>query len=148
MVELLEPQFVDLEEIVAFLTACDSDFLPPLSRQTDLYIYAAKLLAHARLAGVREGRELKGLVGFYCNDLATGRAYLSCLAVKREARHVGLGSELIQQAIIVSKAAGMKTLELETNREVSVTFYRRAGFEVFETSPGSGYTNFRMRRPL
>jgi ribosomal protein S18 acetylase RimI-like enzyme len=146
---LLRPPLIGKQELATFLALCDADFSPPLSQRTNLEAYAEKLLANAQLAGARQQNEIVGLAAFYCNDLATRRGYVTYLAVKREARGSGLGAQLIEKTIEISAAAGMETLELQTDQDRLVEFYKRLGFEVIETySRFGGYPAFRLRRRL
>lgn len=148
-IETLGRHSVDAREIVAFLTACDADFSPPLSQRTDLKAYAEKLIAKGQLAGVRQDSELIGLAAFYCNDYESKRAYATYLAVKQEARGSGLGAELMREVVRISKEAGMETMELQTDQDRLVQFYKRLGFELTESyTRFGGFPAFRLRRNL
>jgi predicted GNAT family N-acyltransferase len=148
LVSLLSPS-IDVKEIADFLAACDADFSPPISQRTDLKAYAEKLIAKGRLAGVRKKEELIGLAAFYCNDQESKRAYVTYLAVKQEARGSGLGAALMLEVIRISKDAGMETMELQTDQEHLVRFYKRLGFEVTDSyTRFGGFPAFRLRRSL
>lgn len=122
-------------EVAAFLKAIDQDFIPPLSTRIKLEDYAAKLVDKAVLVGAKWHGRLVGLVAFYCNDLATRRAYVTCLGVAAEARGRGLGVTLIRQAMAVSHAAGMEVMDLQIDgdRPSLLAFYQRFGFRIMET---------------
>ena len=98
--------------------------------QADLDGYLAKLARHADvLADTREGRCL-GLVAFYANDTATGRAFITLVLVAPEARGGGLGSALVSGALAICRARGMATCRLEVRHDnaAALATYRRLGF--------------------
>lgn len=142
---------VTVQEIITFLTQTDTDFSPPLSQRTDLKSYAEKMVKNAELIGVRQRGQLTALAAFYCNDFTSRRAYVTYLAVKRDARGAGFGSNLIRTVSRMAGEAGMRTIELQIDRARPklIEFYRRLGFEVADSyTRYGGHPAYRLIRKL
>lgn len=120
----------DAVAIAQLLRACDAGFVPPLSTRVDLDAYAAKLAAQATLVEAWDGQRLAGLVALYCNDHATGIAYISNVSVAPDHARRGIASRLLGQALDLARAAGMRHAALRVHgaNVAALALYRRHGF--------------------
>ena len=75
-----------------------------------LKAYLAKLVEHGTLVVLDDGGKVRGLVGFYANDVENRRAYGSCCVVDSSLRGQGWGTKLFRRMFADSKAAGMTHL--------------------------------------
>ena len=118
------------EAIERHLAACDKAFVPALSTRVRLGAYARKLHSLTARVEVWLGNELIGLVAVYCNDVASGVAFISNVSVLPERQGQGLAAEMLRQCIEHCKAVGMRKLELhvDASNTAAVRLYERAGF--------------------
>ena len=75
-----------------------------------LSAYLSKIIEHGTLVALDDGGTVRGLVGFYANDLANRRAYGSCCVVDSSLRGQGWGTKLFRRMFDDSRAAGMTHL--------------------------------------
>lgn len=123
----LHPPLLDL------LREVEQEFEPPLSAKVDLDAYARKLLDRALLFTTVESGRLTALVAVYCNDGTRATAYITMVAVARQARGQGLAQSLIGSAIAHCRGAGFARLALEVYRNNSgaLQLYDKLGFRQY-----------------
>ena len=96
----------------------------------DLDEYLVQLGERAEiLSDSVEGR-CRGLVAFYCNDLATKQAFVTLVLVNPLDRGLGLGAALLSCVLSMARSRGFTTCRLEVAREneAAQALYRSLGF--------------------
>lgn len=98
----------------------------------ELQDYIQKMLRHGVVYVLASGAELKGVVGFYCNDNKMQRAYLSMISCDASVRGTGAAAALVERMVTDCRDAGMRSIEAAVVKENlrAVRFYRRLGFEI------------------
>ena len=137
------------KDIQDLLVDVDDDFFPRLSASLDLAAYSQKVAEKAVLFAVYEAANLNGLVAAYCNDVASGSAFITMVAVRKSARSVGLGTSLVKNTIDYAGKAGFKTIRLEiykTNPGLR-SYYGRLGFTVASESEKSVFMELDLLAP-
>lgn len=124
------------DAVESLLRACDAAFIPPLSGRVEIGAYARKIAAHARLFEAWDGAQLAGLLALYCNDSATGTAFVTSVSVAPGHARRGIADALLRQAIAAARAAGMTRIALETGPAnlAALALYRKHGFAITHTS--------------
>ncbi len=120
----------DRPALLALLRELDPYFPIPLSRKTDLALYADKLLAQGTACCAWEAERPVGLLGFYANDLQTRTAYFSVLGILPSHQRRGIARQLMEQGLAHCRRAGMTRCCLythQTNRG-AIALYRGLGF--------------------
>lgn len=103
------------DAVLAHLTRCDADFMPPLSHRLDLPAYAAKLAQRARRLELWHGDRLVGLVALYANATPPADAYISSVSLEPAWRGQGWADRLINAACELAREAGLSGLSLEVH---------------------------------
>ena len=117
----------DLNEIIYKF---DKEFHPSLrSRVLDLNQYSKKLFNYAKnIVAICNG-EIIGFASLYCNDEQNSTAYLSQIAVLKNARRNGVGQLLLDEVIKIAVINNMKYLKLEVLfNNPAYNFYKKNGF--------------------
>jgi len=119
-------------EIAIHLSACDADFVPPLSGRIEISDYAKKIASNATRLEAWSGNALIGLVAVYCNDQENGIAFITNVSVLRPWTSKGIATNLMSQCIEYAKALGMQliSLELASNNISAINLYDKSGFVV------------------
>jgi ribosomal protein S18 acetylase RimI-like enzyme len=122
-------------EIRAHLSACDTGFVPRLSSRVELEVYAGKLAAHAERFEAWVSGRLVGLVAVYCNDTASGRAFVTSVSVLPDHQGGGIASALLRQSLEHARRHGLRSVELEVDARslAAGRLYRRHGFATLHT---------------
>lgn len=113
--------FVDLEALMAQNSV-------KLSGRV-LQNYLGKILTRGTWVALDDDGRVRGLAGFYANDFANHRAYVSCCVVDLALRGQGWGTKLFKWMFDASRAAGMTHLAgtvLKSNAK-ALEFYRGFG---------------------
>lgn len=118
------------DQILSHLRAADDAFVPTLSTRVDLTAYSTKIEARAERLEMWHGRQLAGLVAMYCNDTDSGAAFVTSVSVLQEHAGRGVATELMQAAIELAQAGGMKSMRLEVGAQnaAALKLYARLGF--------------------
>ena len=132
--------------IEGHLAECDAFFEPRLSLRVELGAYSQKLVSQAERFEAWAGSELVGLVAAYCNDTATGRAFVTSVSVSPRWTGKGLALQLMNECLAHAGALGMTEVRLEVGRmnERAIGLYVKLGF-VEVPSSGAMVT---MRRAI
>lgn len=122
-------------EIRAHLAACDENFVPRLSSRVDLDAYAAKIACHAERIEAWASGQLVGLVAVYCNDLASGRAYVTSVSVLPGWQRHGIASSILAQCLANLRQRGFQRVELQVDarNHSAARLYRQHGFAPLHT---------------
>lgn len=124
-------------DIVSFMESVDQDFDPPISTRVCLRDYADKLLQKSVVFIASYDNIIMGMASFYCNDTTHGFAYLGYLAVRKEARRMGIGKKLVSACIAYARKEQMRIMGTETAERNTgvIDFYQRLSFKVSGKSP-------------
>lgn len=112
---------------------------PPLRQQVRM------LPAVLRLGPGNAWRTLTWLGAWAKHDYPAPHWHMGPVAVASHLQGQGIGSDVLRHALDIVDAAG-GTAWLETDKEINVTFYERAGFRVGATATVLGTTNWFMVR--
>lgn len=125
-------QIVDnYDELEKIIINFDEVFIPSLkSRLLDLKQYSKKLYDNAVTIKAVFDNQTVGFASFYCNDNINNIAYLTQIAVLKDARSKGVGSLLLDEVIKICLLKGMNVLKLEVycNNFSAMNFYEKYGF--------------------
>jgi len=125
----------DINLIKQIIELFSEDFTPALiPRIGNLEEYTMKLFQLGNVYAARENNRYLGYISFYANDLKSGYAYISQLAVKKHDRNKGVGSLLINCCIQAVKNSGLNRIKLEVRRHNNnaIQFYKSFGFKYSE----------------
>lgn len=89
--------------------------------------YRDKVLSKAQIICAESDGKLVGMVAFYCNDLESKTAYITQIAVKKNAQGAGIGGLLMRKCEEVSRQNGMVYLRLEVRNDNlnAIKFYQK-----------------------
>lgn len=98
----------------------------------DLESYLQKLATRAEFVSESAEGRCRGFVAFYCNDLQSGRAFISLVLVAPEARSSGLGRTLVSRVLEVCRKRGFTScgLEVRADNAAALALYESLGFDV------------------
>jgi len=106
-------------------------YLPSLaSGQVDCDALVEKYIRYGAVLELQATPLPAGFAALYCNDLQTGRAYLSTLVLLPEYRDRGLGKYLLRTALDYAHQRQMQWMELEVRKDNTnaLRFYQKNGF--------------------
>lgn len=117
-------------QIATLLRRCDSAFIPPLSTRVELDAYAAKIAANALRLEAWHDTEPVALLAMYCNDVASGTAYITSVSVAPGHARQGIASALLTEARRRAAAVGMRrlALEVDANNHAALRLYQQHGY--------------------
>jgi ribosomal protein S18 acetylase RimI-like enzyme len=94
--------------------------------------YVEKILNFAILVSYHIQGQLAGFIAYYCNDIDNKIAFLTMLCVKPEFSGKGIGHQLLNFSMEDIKNKGFNSLHLEVkiDNHPAMNLYKRAGFEV------------------
>ncbi len=123
--------------VINFLQSIDRSFPVPLSEKEDIGYLADKLLSYGYVCLASESGKPVGMCGFYANDVAQRRAYISVIGILKEYRRRGIAQKLLDISLDLCLEKGMKRCDLYTHKTNSdaISFYYRSGFTA-STDPG------------
>ena len=126
----------DEKRILRFLTMTALDFVPPLDSRVDLVAYSRKLSRAAINLFYRVESVDAGHAAVYANQVESGVAFLSSIAVDRRFRGSGIARALLEQVIATCRERGFRTLELEVGHlnSSAIHLYQAFGFRTLEGS--------------
>lgn len=115
------------DELFLFMKSVDGDFIPSLFQRINIEHYINKLLENASIHTCRYNGEIIGMVAFYDNNLTSGEAYISYLAVDALWRKMNIASELLNKVCLTTRER-MKCINVSTCNDNVVSFYERNGY--------------------
>lgn len=127
-------------ELLSVLFAQEAEFTPdPQAQARGL----AQIIANPEIGVVLVARDTGRVLGmvsllFTISTALGGRvAWLEDLVVSAEARNMGLGAELLAQAVTLARAQGCLRITLLTDRvnEAAQRLYRKQGFVLSDMVP-------------
>lgn len=101
--------------------------------------YLGKIVTHGTLVALDDDGRIRGLVGFYANDLENRRAYGSCCVVDSALRGQGWGTKLFKRMFDDSRAAGMTHLAgtvLKANAKALKLYHDFGNCRIVGDTPG------------
>lgn len=117
-------------EVAALLSACERDFVPPLSERQDIPTYAERICQRAERFEHWDAGLLVGLVAMYCVTPQGAPAFITNVSVRREHRGRGLGGILLGATLDHARSCGFShvALEVDTGATAARQLYRKHGF--------------------
>ena len=119
-------------DVMSLLQRLDNFFCPPLSSRVDLDAYSEKLVSKASIDYILSGgREIAGLVAYYCNDAQSKVAYITYLGLLPEYQGKGMAGKLLEACMRRCKLQNMCRVIVhadETN-DKAIGLYKSRGFE-------------------
>lgn len=130
-----------LEQIAQHLSACDQNFVPPLTARLDLASYAAKIAEKAVTFEAWREMQLVGLVAVYLNDPDGREAFVTSVSVVAAISGRGIGAALLGSALDAARERGFQRMNLEVHKDNrhAIAFYRRFGFLAFDGERDDGH---------
>jgi ribosomal protein S18 acetylase RimI-like enzyme len=100
----------------------------------EIHGYLDKLAAKAEILSDCAGGRCRGVVAYYCNDVATKQAYISLVLVDPRDRGSGIGSALVLCVLDLARRRGFTSCRLEVARRNAAAYamYRSLGFRLAE----------------
>jgi ribosomal protein S18 acetylase RimI-like enzyme len=121
------------------------------ARQSGRFIEGVEIETYLRrldeqaevVAEVADGR-CRGLVAFYCNNLATRQAYITLVLVAPPDRATGLGRTLVNSVLDACRGRGFTTcrLEVRDDNTAALAMYQSLGFTMVEERSGKQLMEF------
>lgn len=117
-------------------------------RGNELLSYLRKLLDFGYVFVLEESGALKGLLGFYANNMQNREAYISILSVDQDLRGQGWGAKLLGRVLDVCWNSGMSSVALNVvkNNLRGIAFYKKFGFYVAGEGRDSSHWLMRLVR--
>jgi len=136
----------DLERIYRFLCKVDSSFVPSLASRVDIRQYADKLSKKA--CNIFLTCDQEGDVAHVALYLNSDSAFITSVAVLAAARGNGLARILMNEALIIAKSSGCKSvsLEVEKSNYVAQNLYQSYGF--FQTPEDAAINQIIMKTTI
>ena len=121
--------------IFLHLTDCNNNFIPPLSKRTDLASYAKKIFENSVTFEAWNDDQLIGLVAAYLNGDDIRSVFITNISVTKEFTGKGIASRLLRNCIAHCAKNDYFVIDLEVNRNNSqaITFYKKHQFIQSET---------------
>lgn len=119
----------DARQIQQHLTACDTDFIPPLSQRCNVEFYAKKIHEKAVTFEAWDGHELIALVAAYLMPGNPG--FVTSVSVLKRYVGSGLASMLLKKCHQFASERGIHRLRLEVDsqNERAIMLYRKLAYE-------------------
>lgn len=120
------------KDLYRFLIKCDIQFFPQLSSRVNLSEYSEKLFHNSTIINAKKNNEIIGIIAFYVNDNSIDYGFISLICVLNNYKGNGVGSNLMNECILLVKKKRLKSIKLEVDIEnrYSMSFYRKFGFHV------------------
>ena len=103
----------------------------------EIHAYLDKLAEKAEILADSAAGRCRGVVAYYCNDLASMQAYITLVLVDPRDRGAGIGRALVRRVLDIAKGRGYATCRLEVARrnEAAYAMYESLGFRRVESRP-------------
>jgi ribosomal protein S18 acetylase RimI-like enzyme len=136
VVEVVEQVTDEVVEAMARLVRQLSASAPPVQRH-DVEAVVASDSTRLLVARNADGTSIVGSLTLVIFSIPTGiRALIEDVIVDQEARGLGIGTLLMQEAVKLARQAGARTVDLTSrpSREAANALYQREGFVQRETN--------------
>lgn len=130
----------------ALLEEVDSEFVPALSSSINLYDYAKKICDNASIFSLYEDGKLVAALAVYSNDPNRQIAFCTMLAVDKQHRNCGVGTNLVRTAMDFLKKKSFKffRLEIYKNNPKAIVFYKRLNFTIVSQSEHTVFAEMKL----
>ena len=119
------------EDIFRVLVCYNKEFVRPISKRVgSLEDYSKKLCENAYVyLLIEDGKEI-GMIAYYANDCVGRKAYLTSVAMVKNARGKGYGKLALEYMEKHCKSMGYKYVALECDicNNVAMSFYESLGY--------------------
>ncbi len=139
---------VAVDEFCRFMQRNGNNFVPSLYERLDFVDYYNKITNNGNLIACRNNDDIVGIICFYCNDFAQALAYVALLAVDIDYQGRGLASLLLNEAVKLSRDAGMKQIHIHTNNELAYQCYIKSGFTLIDYKSMNNYNRYHLIKVL
>lgn len=127
---MLKYESLSFPEVLAHLEETKSDFI--IADEAGLSRYAEKLSSFADFVVAREGKEMKGLIAYYCNQAPS--AFVTHVWVSNFSRGGGICGKMLQLVMMRCREKLFDSIRLEVreNNLPAIRAYRKFGFQTVE----------------
>jgi ribosomal protein S18 acetylase RimI-like enzyme len=96
----------------------------------DLEAYLDKLDTRAEVVAEMENGRCRGFVAFYCNNVQSGRAFITLVLVSPQDRGSGIGRALVSRVLDVCRERAFVAcgLEVRSDNTAAMALYSSLGF--------------------
>ena len=117
-------------QIVDYLREADEHFIPSLSDQVDIEVYATKICDHAQTIEAWQENRLIGLLAVYLNNAKYSSAFITSISILKSFHGVGIAKKLMHDCIDLATHSNFEEVSLEVNLENgrAISFYLKIGF--------------------
>lgn len=119
-------------DVIGILQRLDDYFHPPLSSRVDLDAYSEKLLSSSSIEYLlSEGKEIAGLIAYYCNDTENKIAYITYTGLLPEYHGKGMAGKLLDTCISRCVLQNMRMIIVcaDEMNEKAIGLYKSRGFK-------------------
>ena len=118
------------DQIVNYLRDADDHFIPSLSDQVDIEVYAKKISDHAETIEAWQENTLIGLLAVYLNNAKYSSAYITSVSILKSFHGAGIAKKLMHDCIDLARRLNFDEVSLEVGRENgrAINFYLKIGF--------------------
>ncbi len=117
-------------EVFGHLEKCDENFIPRLSKVTDIGAYSQKIAENSVTFEAWVGGELVGLVAAYFNDEKKQTGFITNVSTIKEYFGKGIAAQLIKNCISygTEQQFGAISLEVNQNNNNAIQLYKKYDF--------------------
>lgn len=123
---------MDINKVIDFFRAVDTEFPIPLSKRINIQEYSEKLCNKGDIFITSSDEdEIAGLIAGYITHAEGDLGYISIIAVKQKYRKQGIAVELVKQFLDRAKTLGKKGVHVYTYKSnlPARNMYYRCGFK-------------------
>lgn len=130
---------IDDMAIAEFISKWDHLFEPPFTTRikaksdvSTINEYVEKLFSKGEVLVSMDADTINGLLGFYCNDIASLEAYIPILLVAPDKSGMGIGSALLRHCLDIIESRGFKRVIVQTwsTNKAASGLYQKNGFTI------------------
>ena len=128
-------------EIINFLNKIEKDFDIHLTDRVNIKEYVLKVLKNGYILSEICDNKIVGILLMYANDYIKKEAYISLVGVDSNYRNQHIATNLLNEAIKISKTNKMEKIKLYTHKNniKAITMYEKNGFQKINSDREHSY---------
>lgn len=136
----------DNNALVNFLRKVDNDFRVPLSSKCSLDLYAHKIIENGHVICYfdEDDKSIISAIGFYCNDVIQGKAYISIMCSLPEARGFGFAKKLLSKTSRICQINNMNEIIAYSVNPIAIHLYKSVGYEEISSSDENSLSTVKL----